>query len=298
MLQFKRHLVTTPDGTTLAVDSANLASVNLESGEVVLLIAGGAQSMDWWDDHWCRSLVDAGLGVIRYDHRDTGESTTWPVGEPGYTSAELTCDPVTILDALDVKRAHLVGLSMGGGIAQKLAVDHPERLTTLTLMSTTPACPMAGDQPLPPPAQRIMGSFEQPEPEPNWSDTSAVVDYRVAIERPYAAAGSFDPARLRPIAEREVARTASMAASLTNHFTLDGGELPAGSLRSIAVPTLVTHGTDDPMFPIEHGKALAREIPNATLLSVDGMGHEIPPPSVRNTVLPLLFRHIGGGAES
>lgn len=93
----------------------------------LLLIGGAAASMDWWDVGFCQRLADGGRFVVRYDHRDTGNSVTSPVGEPSYSSQDLATDPLRILDALGIARAHLVGLSMGGGIAQHLAARHPDR---------------------------------------------------------------------------------------------------------------------------------------------------------------------------
>ena len=108
-----------------------------------------------------------------------------------------------------------------------------------------------------------------------------MVAYRVDVERPYAGALGFDEGRVRRLAHAEVARTTDMAASLTNHFVLDGDAWPAGtSMNQIGVPTLVMHGTTDPMFPVEHGTALARAIPGARFVPLEGMGHQQPPPSL------------------
>src|SRR4029079_8418315 len=100
----------------------------------VLLIAGAACSMDLWEPELCRRLAERGRHVVRYDHRDTGRSTTSPPGRPTYRSEELFRDPPRLLDAIGVEQAHLVGLSMGGGIAQEVAVLAPDRVLTLTLM--------------------------------------------------------------------------------------------------------------------------------------------------------------------
>ena len=130
---------------------------------VVLLIAGQCQSMTWWEAAFCERLASAGRFVVRYDHRDTGRSTTWPAGQPSYTGRDLTLDPLRLLDAIGAPAAHLVGLSAGGGIAQDLALTQPERLRTLTLIDTSPVSATARGQ-LPPPSPAMMTSFEQPEP--------------------------------------------------------------------------------------------------------------------------------------
>src|SRR5262249_60788737 len=119
----------------------------------ILLIAGGASSMDWWHDEFCERLAAGGRFVIRYDHRDTGQSVAYSPGEPGYDGRDLVEDAVGLLDALEVDRAHIVGMSMGGAIAQRLALAHPESVATLTLVSTSPA--VSSDRELPPPSDDL-----------------------------------------------------------------------------------------------------------------------------------------------
>ena len=242
----------------------------------VLLIAGGGQSMVWWEEEFCTRLAAGGRHVVRYDHRDTGRSTSSPAGRPGYTASDLATDPLRITKHLGVERAHLVGMSMGGGIAQYLAVEHADRVASLVLVGTSPAGP--GGPELPPMSPELAATFTDPDPEPDWADRDAVVDHRVAVERPYAGAMGFDEPRVRRLAALEVDRTTDMAASLTNHFVLDGGW--SGRPAGIVAPTLVLHGTTDPLFPLAHGEALAREIPGARLVALPGVGHEIPPPPV------------------
>src|SRR5918994_37613 len=111
------------NGAELCVDT-----IGNPGDPAVLLIMGGAGSMDRWEEPFCERLAAAGRYVIRYDHRDTGGSTTYPPGKPGYTGDDLVADALGVLDHLGVERAHVFGLSMGGGIAQRIAVDHPERL--------------------------------------------------------------------------------------------------------------------------------------------------------------------------
>lgn len=262
----------------------------------VVLIAGAAQSMVWWDHEFCRRLAAAGRHVVRYDHRDTGRSTSSPPGRPSYTGRDLAADPVGILDALGVVRAHFVGLSMGGGIAQRIAVDHPERVSTVCLVSTSPEFPAEHDRGLPPPSPRVMATLTDPAPEPDWSDRDAVVTYRVEAERAFAGTIGFDESRCRRLATEEVRRSRDMAASMTNHFLLDDGEEPTEArLAAITAPTLVVHGTADPLLPIEHGQALAAEIAGARLLPLPGVGHEQPPPPLWDRVVSALVEHTARG---
>ena len=120
--------------------------------------------------------------------------------------------------------------------------------------------------------------FADPPPPPDWSKRAAVIEYVVEGERPYAGSLPFDESGARAIAERVVDRTVDVEASLTNHFLLkSGGEPTRPRLGEIRAPTLVIHGTEDPLFPLAHGEALAAEISGARLLALDGMGHELPP---------------------
>lgn len=196
-----------------------------------------------------------------------------------------------ILDALGVVRAHFVGLSMGGGIAQRVAVDHPERVSTVCLISTSPEFPAEHDRGLPPPSPRVMAALSDPAPEPDWSDRDAVVTYRVEAERPFAGSIGFDESRFRRLAAEEVRRSRDMAASMTNHFLLDDGTSAAGQLAAITAPALVVHGTADPLLPIEHGQALVAGIAGARLLPLAGVGHEQPPPPLWDRVVSALVEH-------
>ena len=238
------------------------------SAPAVLLIGGAGASMDWWEPGFCARLAAAGRFVIRYDHRDTGESVSHPPGEPGYSSDELFADAAGVLDALGVGRAHVVGISMGGAIAQLLALGEPALLRTLTLMSTSGG---AGDADLP------MGRIEWLA-EPDWTDRAAVIDYQVASQRLVTSpTRPFDEAAVREVVTIAYDRTTSPESAAKNHYATKGGE---GSWRSrlpeITVPTLVLHGTEDPMFPLIHGEALAREIPDARLVPLPHTGHEFP----------------------
>ena len=158
------------DGAELCVDA-----FGDPADPAVVLIMGGAGSMDRWEAPFCERLAAAGRYVIRYDHRDTGGSTTSPPGEPGYTGDDLVADPLAILDRLGIARAHFVGLSMGGAIVQRIAVDHPERVLSLTLMSTSPAG--TGGPELPPMSDALRAVFNDDAAEPDWSDRDAAIAF-------------------------------------------------------------------------------------------------------------------------
>ena len=255
----------------------------------ILLISGATASMDWWDDELCRRLADAGRHVIRYDHRDTGRSTSYPPGRPGYTGQDLTTDAIAVLDGLGVPRAHVAGISMGGGIGQELGLEFPDRILSLTLMSTSPVSPVDAD--LPGMADHLRTQFADPPPDPDWADREAVIEHVIAAERAYAGSIPPDDARIRAIAGRAYERTRDVAASQRNHFALDQGEPAERRLETIAAPTLVLHGTRDPLFPLGHGEALARAIPGARLIALEGMGHQVPPPELWDVFVPALVAH-------
>lgn len=260
----------------------------------LLLIGGATWSMDWWEDELCHRLVRRGRRVVRYDQRDTGRSTSWPPGSPGYSGAHLVSDAAAVLATLGIERAHLVGLSMGGGIAQRLALEHRGRSATLTLIATSPID--SRSDALPGPTRELQATFAAERPEPDWADRSAVIDYVVEGERPYAGPDTFDEARLRAIAGRVFDRTRDMASSLTNHFLLDaGGPADARLSHLEGLPTLVLHGTVDPLFPLAHGRALADAIPGARLIELDGVGHQLPPPRTWDLVVDALIDHTALG---
>jgi pimeloyl-ACP methyl ester carboxylesterase len=259
----------------------------------ILLTAGGASSMLDWPEEFGERLATGSRFVIRYDHRDTGRSVTYPPGEPGYTERDLSEDAAGVLDALGVEAAHVVGMSGGGGIAQTLAVRHPRRVASLTLMSTSPLATSADDPPLPGPTTEAMASFSV-EP-PDWSDRDATIDYVAALYRPLTSASRPVPEEhLRDLATSIVDRAVSLA-SMNNHWLLlgqgEGDAVSREQLAAITVPTLVVHGAEDPLFPAPHGAALAGIIPGARLLVLEHTGHEVPPPADWDTVISAIVDH-------
>ena len=256
------------NGAQLCVDTFGDAA-----DPAVLLIMGAAASMDRWEPRFCERLAEHGRYVIRYDHRDTGGSTTYPPGRPGYTGDDLVADAVAILDRLGIERAHVVGMSAGGAIAQRIAVDHPGRVHSLTLMCTSPIG--TGGSDLPPMSEEMRAVFSDAGAEPDWADRDATIAFLLEAERPYAGTRGIDEDELREIISRAYDRSTSMA-SANNHLMVDGSDIERARLAEITAPTLVVHGTADPLFPPAHGEALAREIPGAQLLLIDGLGHEFP----------------------
>jgi pimeloyl-ACP methyl ester carboxylesterase len=237
----------------------------------ILLVMGMGGSMLWWEDGFCRMLAEGRRFVIRYDHRDTGRSVTYEPGRPGYTSADLVADAAGVLDAYGIPAAHVVGVSMGGALAQLFALGFPDRVVSLVLISTSPATP--GDRELPSATERYTRFLATAEVD--WSNSESVVEYLIDYSRMLAGGRrQFDEAAVTELVRRDVQRARDIAAS-ENHGVIADGELPHGSLSSIVVPTLVIHGSADPMFPLEHGQAIAEEIRGARLLTLEGAGHGV-----------------------
>jgi pimeloyl-ACP methyl ester carboxylesterase len=254
----------------------------------ILLIAGSSASMDWWEDEFCERLAEGPRFVVRYDHRDTGQSASYPVGGPGYNGDDLAEDAVGVLDRFDLQRAHLVGISMGGSLAQLVGLDHPDRVTSLTLISTSFAVPSGLDLPgMRPDVASAFAALERPD----WSDREAVIDYCVEGVRLTSGSGGFDEAQIRQVCDRVVNRTRDIEATYTNHDLIHEKEDRArGPVSGIAAPTLVIHGDDDPVFPPEHGEALTAAIPGAEHLELEGVGHELPRRSW-DVVIPAILGH-------
>lgn len=237
----------------------------------MLLVMGLGASMLWWDDDFCRQLAARGRFVIRYDHRDTGRSATFEPGNPGYRGSTLVVDALGVLDAHALTAAHVVGVSAGGAIAQHLAIEFADRVLSLVIISSSPVSSV--DRPLPSPT----GAFHRfvSEVEVDWTRRDSVVEYLVDYSRVLAGdRRPFDEAATRELIRRDLER-ARHVESLQNHDLLPHDAESNLGPATITVPTLVVHGTADPLFPLAHGEALADEIAGASLLVLDGAGHGI-----------------------
>jgi pimeloyl-ACP methyl ester carboxylesterase len=266
----------------------------------MLLIMGLAAQMIVWDDEFCTRLADRGFWVIRFDNRDIGESTRFPNARAPrfaellfaqatglrfrvpYTLRDMANDAAGLLDALGVARAHVVGASMGGAIAQELAIAYPARVRSLTsIMSST------GDPKLPGPRPKALARLSKKVP----------LD-RAGYVREYVTTWSVLAGEHFPF---DADRTARQGAA-----GYDRGINPAGvsrqmmaivasgnrtrALRELRVPTLVIHGTADPLIPDPGGRATAAAIPGAQLLLIEGMGHSFPR-EVWPTIIDAIARH-------
>src|SRR5215212_4627706 len=272
-MAFRYEMIARANGVELCIES-----FGERSDPAILLIHGSGASMDWWEDEFCDRLATSSRFVIRYDHRDTGRSVSYPPGSPSYTGRDLA------LDALGVPSAHLVGMSMGAALAQLIALDHPDRVRSLTLISTTA---VEGNRPdLPSVTEEDASRFAIDDPD--WSDRSAVIDYLTQLAAASASRNRpFDERGFRRIAGRVFDRSRDIAAS-KNHDLIEPAGPPSRALAELGVPTLVLHGADDPVFPAEHGAALAKAIPGARLIELERTGHELPP-ETWDVVVPAIL---------
>ncbi len=263
-------------------------SIGDAADETILMIHGATASMIQWPDGFCHLLADGDRHVIRYDNRDTGRSTSYPTGEPGYDLYDMAGDAIAILDDYGIDVAHILGMSLGGFIAQLVALDHPDRIKTMTLISTSPQGPDEADLSSIEPAvfDHFMGAAEL-----DWSNIDAVSVFRLEAARLLVgSAHEFDADFIRDQIERDIQRTVNLSSQSVNHALVDMGPRYRERLGSLSVPTLVIHGTDDPIMHFDHAEALLTEIPGATLLTLEGVGHELPPQEWR-TMTDAILEH-------
>lgn len=267
-----------------AVGQVELAYDVIGQGEPLLLIMGiGAQRI-FWDDELCRLLAARGFAVIRFDHRDVGQSSRLPdraprpaaavwrrlTGRPidaPYTLSHMAEDAVGLLDHLHLGSAHVVGISMGGMIAQHLAFEHPGRVRSLVSISSTP-----GARRFLPDPTALRALFRRRPRTADEAGESLAATFHVIGSSQWPV----DRERLRELG-REAFRRGDNPAGFFRHFAavMASGDR-AARLAEVRAPTLVIHGTRDPLIPFAAGRATAAAIPGARLLPVAGMAHDLP----------------------
>jgi pimeloyl-ACP methyl ester carboxylesterase len=266
----RRMRVARPDGAELVAEA-----IGDWAHPLVVLIGGAGCSMDWWRPEFCRELAASGLRVLRFDQRGTGETILGPPGRRRDGLSTAVDDVIGLLDAAGADDAHLVGFSSGGWVAQLAALDHPDRVRALTLISTSPTM-FEADPDLPGATARMQEAWAKVQPEPDWDDPDAVVEYHVDIDRDYAG-DEFDEAHDRAIWTDTVRRSPGMHRDEGGADVIDHAPRWRERLGEIRVPTTVLHGTADPVFPMGNAEALVRDIPGARLVTIPGGGHELPP---------------------
>lgn len=258
-------------------------------GPVLMMIHGVGAQMIRWPPAFCERLERAGLRLLRFDNRDIGLSTHMdgaPVPdiaqvaearrqgrepELPYTLSDMAADAVGLLDALGIARAHVLGVSLGGMVAQVLAIEHRARVRSLNIFMS-----QSGNPDLPPSRPEAMAILSKRAPDPR-EDREGYLRHQVELNR---TLGSPD----YPTPEAELRHFAALAADRAWNPAGPARQLAAarGSadrrplLRALSVPALVVHGVEDPLLPVESGADIARAIKGAWLLEVGGMGHDLP----------------------
>jgi pimeloyl-ACP methyl ester carboxylesterase len=273
------------------------------SASPILLITGLGGQLIEWHENFCEGLARKGHYVIRFDNRDVGLSYKFEelglqnimkAGEAvmqgetitaPYTLEDMADDAVGLLDALDIDRAHICGMSMGGMIAQTMAIRHPSRLFSLTsIFSTT------GNPELPMPAPAALDVLIEAPP----IEREAYIEYFVRTCRVIAGSGfPFDDEFHRQFAEKSYDRSFYPQGTGRQLVAVMAQENRKPALASVTVPTLVIHGSDDPLVPLACGQDTADAIPGAELLVIEGMGHDLPPGSGWPQILDAIVAHIG-----
>lgn len=255
-------------------------------GVPLLLIHGFAQQLVAWAPEWIEGFTRAGMKVIAYDNRDTGLSRKFDGQIPDfaaitaamrrrerpdapYTLADMADDAAGLLDALGIESAHVAGVSMGGMIAQLVALNHPEKVRSLTAIFTT-----SGDRGLPPSSAEAHQALTTPPPA---HDRASVVEHILKGRRAYSSTGfAIDEAEVAAHAGRCYDRMYYPEGAL-RHWAAIIASPPRGErLRGLKVPALVLHGTADTLMPPAHGRQLASCIPGAEHHEIEGWGHDMP----------------------
>jgi pimeloyl-ACP methyl ester carboxylesterase len=247
----------------------------------LLLIMGLGAQMISWDDELCAQLADRGFHVIRFDNRDSGLST-WmeEAGIPDMAAAfngnpqaayqldDLADDAAALLDALDIRSAHIVGASMGGFIAQLVAINHPDRVLSLTSIMSGPG----GTDEVPPKPEGAAVLLTMPPPT-----REERIEQAMSIRRALLGPGDpFDEAFERKRAVRAFDRAYHPIGAGRQLVAILAATSRMDRLKQVQVPTLVIHGIDDVLVPVENGRLVAEAVPGARLIELEGMGHDLP----------------------
>ena len=251
----------------------------------VLLIMGTGEPGISWSDALCHGLAAEGRRVIRYDHRDTGKSGYFDYDEEPYDLSDMARDAVGLLDALRVPAAHIVGASMGGMIAQEIAIQCPRRVLTLTCLISSPTVndpenPAAFVSGLPPmDIARLGPVFMVLAENPPTTDAEQIEASLSLARATSGSRGFLDEKAFRQVMERSLAHRTRPADPQNHSRAISASRDRTELLKAVSAPTLVVHGTEDPLFPYQHGVAISECVPGARLLTIEGMGHELPPPA-------------------
>ena len=278
-----------------------------ENDRPLLLIAGLSSQLVTWPDEFCSRLAAAGHYVIRFDNRDCGLSSKIESGgvpdvealmvaklegnpiDPPYTLSDMAADAIGMVDALGVDRVHACGLSMGGMIAQMMAIEFPERIASMvSMMSTT------GKPELPGPTPEAMDAMISTPP---W-ERGADVRYLTGVYRAFAGGSeAFDEALSDTISGQAYDRSFYLMGFPRQMAAIIASGSREEKLAGVKAPTLVIHGTSDPLVSIEHGQATADAIPGAKLTLIEQLGHGLAFPSLWDEIISAIAAHTQAAAN-
>lgn len=275
---------------------------------VVLLIMGLGMQLIAWPPQMVQGLVDAGYRVVRFDNRDVGLSSHFDqLGKPNllwaslkykiglvpaapYTLSDMAADALGVLDALGIAKAHVVGVSMGGMIAQRVAIAAPQRTLSLTSIMSS-----SGARGLPQAEPKVMQAMIS---RPNGTSVQAVVDHTVRLFKAIGSPAYPTPEdELRERVAQGLQRSFHPVGTLRQMVAIVSDITRAAQLLRITSPTLVIHGKADPLVPYGCGEDTARRIPGAKLVGIDGMGHDLPPEPVAQ-ILAAMVPHLNAATPN
>jgi len=277
-----------------------------KNGSPLLLIMGLSSQMLAWPESFCQKLAQNGHWVLRFDNRDVGLSSKieavgvpdlmaamaahqqgQPVGAP-YTLSDMAADAVGLMDALKLETAHVCGLSMGGMIAQVMAIEHSRRVLSLISMEST-----TGDPTLPPAKPEAVEAMLSPPPK----DRNGYILHTAEVFRAFSGGSDkFDETLEKELSANSYDRSFYPLGFILQLAAILASGDRTQSLASVTAPTLVIHGAADPLVPLAHGLATARAIPGAKLLVVEGLGHGMAYPALWDQIVGAIRQHTRGAA--
>lgn len=241
-------------------------------GPCILLVTGFRGQLSWWRPEFCNHLAAQGFRVVRFDNRDSGFSSKTPsdtpisLEAPPYTVTDMALDALGLLDHLGVEAAHIVGVSMGGIIAQSLAIDHPDRVLTMASMMSTTGDPAVGAA-----TPEAEAAALAPVPD----EREAAIEQHIQIHR-LVSGKYFDESETREDATAAFDRAHYPQGGVFQVIAVMADGDRTERLARVRCPTVVVHGAIDPLVAVSGGEATARAIPGAQLVVIPDMGHELP----------------------
>jgi pimeloyl-ACP methyl ester carboxylesterase len=257
-------------------------------GPVLLMIHGVGAQLVRWPQALCKAFERAGFRTLRFDNRDIGRSTHIDAPVPDiaavlearrqgrepelpYTLSDMAADTVGLLDALGIARAHVLGVSLGGMVAQVMAIEHRDRVHSISIFMS-----QSGNPDLAPPKSEAMAILSKRAPDPR-EDREGYLRHQVELNRTLGSPDYPAPeAELRAFATLAAERAWNPAGPARQLAAARGAADRRPALRTLSIPALVVHGVEDPLIPVEHGADIARAIKGAWLLEINGMGHDLP----------------------